>query len=152
MKKEDIEKILKQADEVLGNFTDGELRSHLTISKNRASKTQCSKGGKKGGISTKKNKTGIFSLSKEQRVLNSRKGALSQSIEHKSKAGKIGGKLKKDKGKKIIMIDKITNKIVKKFPAVSTASRFLNKRENKIRDVLSGRRKTAYGFIWKFEK
>lgn len=152
MKKEDIEKILKEADSVLGNFTDGELRSHLTISKNRASKNQCSKGGKIGGHNHKKNKTGLFSMTRDKLIEACKNGAKAQSIEDKAKGGRIGGKLRKDKGKKVIMIDKITNKIIKKFPAVSTAARFLDKRENKIRDVLSGRRKTAYGFIWKFEK
>lgn len=154
MKKEDIEKILKEADNNLGNFTDGQLRSHLTISKNRT-KESCSNGGKVSGKNRLKTKTGIFSLSKEERIINSRKGALAQSKEHKSNAGKIGGKLKKDKGISILMFDKITNKLIKEFPSIATAARYINKNktaENKIRRVANGERKSSYGFIWKYKK
>ena len=99
-----------------------------------------------------KNKKGIFGLSKKEKSYYGLLGSINQSKEAKSLGGQIGGKLRMDKGKKVIMIDKISKKIVGRFPAISTAARFLDKRENKIRDVLSGRRKTAYGFIWEYGK
>lgn len=150
MTKEQINKILKEADNVLGNFTDGQIRSHLTINKNRANKKQQSKGGKTSGLNRFLTKTGIFSLSKEERKKYGLMGALTQSKEDKVLGGRIAGKLRKDKGKPVLMFDKVTNAFIKEFPSVATAARFLNKRENKIRAVLSGERKTAYGFIWKF--
>lgn len=71
MKKEDIERILKESDELLGNFSDAQQRSHLTIYTNR-SKESASKGGKiggpKGGKTSKDNKLGFHSMSKEDRV------------------------------------------------------------------------------------
>jgi hypothetical protein len=114
---------------------------------------QRSKNGIKGGNINKKNKTGICGLTQEQRTEYGRLGAHSQSIEDKSKGGKIGGKLKKDKGKPVLMIDKITNEIIQEFPAVTTAARFLQKRENKILAVLHGEkyRYTAYGYKWKWK-
>jgi hypothetical protein len=114
---------------------------------------QRSKNGIKGGNINKKNKTGICGLTQEQRTEYGRLGGHAQSIEDKSKAGKIGGKLKKDKGKPVLMIDKITNEIIQEFPAVTTAARFLQKRDNKILAVLHGEkhRYTAYGYKWQWK-
>jgi hypothetical protein len=153
MNKKEIDSILEQANNNLGNFTDGELRSHLTISTNRTIKSS-SIGGKISGNNRFKNKTGIFALSKEEKISNCRKGGLAQSKEDKSKAGKIGGKLKKDKGIPILMFDKITNKFIKEFSSVATAARYINRNktaENKIRRVANGERKSSYGFIWKYK-
>ena len=113
----------------------------------------CKKGGLIRGNTHKKNNTGICGLTPEQRKEYGRLGAIAQSIEAKSKGGKIGGKLSKDKGKPVLMIDKYTNKILKEFPAVATAARFLGKRENKIRAVISGEkyRHSAYGYKWKYK-
>lgn len=82
-----------------------------------------------------------------------RKGGLAVSFEDRSKGGRIGGKLRKDKGKAVLMIDKITDEIIQEFPAVATAARFLNKKENKILAVLHGEkhRYTAYGYKWKWK-
>jgi len=71
MKKEDIKKILEQSDNVLGNYTDAQLRGQLTINTNRT-KESCSKGGKIGGPiagqKAKKQKLGFHSMKKEDRV------------------------------------------------------------------------------------
>lgn len=71
MKKEDIKKILEEADIVLGNFSDAQHKGQLTINKNRT-KESCSKGGKKGGPKggkiSKEKKLGFHSMKKEDRV------------------------------------------------------------------------------------
>ena len=71
MKKEDIEKVLEQANSVLGNYTDAQHRGQSTINKNRT-KESCSKGGKiggpKGGNTAKKEKLGFHSMKKEDRI------------------------------------------------------------------------------------
>lgn len=155
MKKEDILKVLEEADKALGNYTDGQLRSHLTISKNRRPITeQTRKILSNNGKKLMQNKKGLFALSKEQRIQNSRLGSLNQSKEHKSAGGKIGGKAKKDIGKPILMFDKFTNEFIKEFTSIATAARFLNRNktaENKIRRVANGDRKSSYGFIWKYK-
>jgi hypothetical protein len=127
----------------------------LTIIENRASKDRQSEGGKIAGKFLFENKKGLFAMSDEKRIEACKKGAMAQTKEHKSKAGKIGGKNKKDKGIPILMIDINTNNIIEEFPSIATAARFLNKSktaENKIRRVANGERKTSYGFIWKYKK
>jgi hypothetical protein len=121
-----------------------------SINQNRTLESQ-SKGGKIGGKKNYENGTGLFSMSEEELLKARKKGAMMQSLEDKSKGGKIGGKLRKDKGKKIFMIDKNTNQILQEFITIVSAARYLNKRENKIRDVLSNRRKSAYGYLWRFK-
>jgi hypothetical protein len=83
----------------------------------------------------------------------SKGGIAAKLVNAQSKAGKVGGKLNKDKGKPVLMIDKITNEIIQEFPAVVTAARFLQKRDNKILAVLHGEkhRYTAYGYKWKWK-
>jgi hypothetical protein len=71
MKKEDIDRILKEADSTLRNYTDAQHKGQLTINKNRT-KESCSKGGKVGGPKAgkiaKENKLGFHSMKKEDRV------------------------------------------------------------------------------------
>ena len=71
MKKEDIDKILKEADSTLRNYTDAQHKGQLTINKNRT-KESCSKGGKIGGPKAgkiaKENKLGFHSMKKEDRI------------------------------------------------------------------------------------
>ena len=50
----------------------------------------------------------------------------------------------------VLMIDKDTNIIIKVFDNVYDAARFMNKPETHIRDVCTGLRKTAYGYVWKY--
>jgi hypothetical protein len=70
MKKEDILKILEEADELLGNYSDAQLTAQLTINTNRTLES-CSKGGKIGGPIggkiSKDNKLGFHALSHEQK-------------------------------------------------------------------------------------
>ena len=71
MKKEDIEKVLKEADEKLKPYTDAQHRGQSTINKNRT-KESCSNGGKIGGPKAgkiaKEKKLGFHSMKKEDRV------------------------------------------------------------------------------------
>lgn len=68
MTKEEIEKILREADESLGNYSDAQHRGQSTINQNRT-KESCSKGGKTGtgGQKAKENKLGFHSFTTEQR-------------------------------------------------------------------------------------
>lgn len=56
---------------------------------------------------------------------------------------------------KIIMIDRQTNLPLNMFDSVADAAVFLQKTAhqcNKIRDVCNGKRKSAYGYFWKWDK
>ena len=54
--------------------------------------------------------------------------------------------------KSIAQIDINTNEIIQIFPRIADASRFFGKipKNSGIRDVLKGKRKTAYGYKWKY--
>ncbi len=54
--------------------------------------------------------------------------------------------------KSIAQIDINTGEIIQIFPSIADASRFFNKipKNSGIRDVLKGKRKTAYGYKWKY--
>lgn len=56
-------------------------------------------------------------------------------------------------GKKVAMIDKITGEVLKEFDTVSDAANYLKmpttSRSN-IGRVCNGKRKTAYGYKWKW--
>jgi hypothetical protein len=126
----------------------------LTINENRSSKERQSQGGKIAGKFLFENKKGLFAMSDEKRIDARKKGGKAQTKEDKAKAGRIGGKLKLDKGISIVMIDKVTNLLIKEFPSIATAARYINRNktaENKIRRVANGERKTAYGYIWKYK-
>ena len=52
--------------------------------------------------------------------------------------------------KSVMMLDKDTKQIIKIFPSMSEAYRFLNKQgSGHISQVCNGKRKTAYGYSWK---
>ena len=50
----------------------------------------------------------------------------------------------------VAMIDKKTNKIIKVFNGTREAGRFLNKTNQHIKEVWQGKRKSAYGYLWKY--
>lgn len=50
----------------------------------------------------------------------------------------------------VAMIDKETNKIIKVFNGTREAGRFLNKTHQHIQEVCQGKRKSAYGYLWKY--
>ena len=87
MKKEDIEKILKEADDKLRNYSDAQHRGQSTINKNRT-KESCSSGGKiggpKGGKIAKDNKLGFHSMKKEDRVKELEKQYIEPILENKN--------------------------------------------------------------------
>ena len=52
---------------------------------------------------------------------------------------------------KIVNQYDLNNNFIQSFPSVSAAADFLNKKGvSHITDVCKGKRKTAYGFIWRF--
>ena len=52
--------------------------------------------------------------------------------------------------KKVAMIDKVTGEILKVFIGTWEAGRFLGKRHQHIQQVCTGKRKSAYGYFWKY--
>ena len=50
----------------------------------------------------------------------------------------------------VAMIDKKTNKIIKVFNGTREAGRFLNKKHQNIQGACQGKRKSAYGYKWKY--
>ena len=52
--------------------------------------------------------------------------------------------------KKVAMIDKNTKEILKVFPNMAEAGRYIGHNRSHIQNVCCGRRKTAYGYIWKY--
>lgn len=72
-----------------------------------------------------------------------KRGEMSDS--HKKKIGEANSK-------KVAMIDKDTNEIIKIFNSLSDVSNYVNKEgsHSNISKVCLGKRKTAYGYKWKF--
>lgn len=56
----------------------------------------------------------------------------------------------KNSSKTVTMLDKNTEEILKIFPSAREASKFLNKTPQHIRDVCLGKRKSAYGYKWRY--
>ena len=56
----------------------------------------------------------------------------------------------KNSSKTVAMLDKNTEEILKIFPSAREASNFLNKTPQHIRDVCLGKRKSAYGYKWRY--
>ena len=56
----------------------------------------------------------------------------------------------KNSCKTVAMLDKNTEEILKIFPSAREASKFLNKTPQHIRDVCLGKRKSAYGYKWRY--
>ena len=56
----------------------------------------------------------------------------------------------KNSSKTVAMLDKNTEEILKIFPSAREASKFLNKTPQHIRDVCLGKRKSAYGYKWRY--
>lgn len=54
------------------------------------------------------------------------------------------------KGKVVAMIDKITGQILKTFINTHEAGRYLGKTHQHIQEVCQGKRKSAYGYFWKY--
>lgn len=61
-------------------------------------------------------------------------------------------KNKVDNSKSVVMLDKETGEVLKTFASMVEAEKFLGKRKGgtHISDVCKGKRKTAYGYKWKF--
>lgn len=53
--------------------------------------------------------------------------------------------------KSVVMLDKTTLQPIRTFSSLSEAFKYLNKRDSgHITDVCSGKRRTAYGYVWKY--
>ena len=58
----------------------------------------------------------------------------------------------RDNAISVTMIDKKTNDVINTFESINSAIKFLGKEKDKghIKAVCTGKRKTAYGYIWKY--
>ena len=54
--------------------------------------------------------------------------------------------------KSVAMIDKTTNQIIKIFTGTHDAAKYLGKTHQHIQEVCQGKRKSAYGYFWKYLK
>lgn len=100
MKKEDIEKILKEADNKLGNLSDKQINQYISDKHHKQFKKTQSNGGKKASEILLKNKTGLFGMDKISKKKAQIKGGQSQgkkNVEngHVIIAGKASAKSKK---------------------------------------------------------
>ena len=61
-------------------------------------------------------------------------------------------KVNKEKNcpKKIFMIDLITHNIIKEFNSIAEAGKYLGVKPAHIPEVCKGKRKSAYGYFWKY--
>lgn len=53
-------------------------------------------------------------------------------------------------GKKVAQVNKETNEIINVFPSCREAGRSIGKSDQHIQEVCSGKRKSAYGYFWKY--
>ena len=72
------------------------------------------------------------------------------SVDEHNKLHQIG-KYNTKKSKPILQIDKDTNEIIAEFPSGAEVERILGFNVSNINNVCKGKRKTAYGFIWKYK-
>lgn len=49
------------------------------------------------------------------------------------------------------MIDKSTNEILREFESATDAETFLSKRSHHISSCCNNKRKSAYGYIWRYK-
>ncbi len=61
-------------------------------------------------------------------------------------------KLRKALSKKVLMIDKITGEIIREFSSTTKAEQYLDVKGHHISCCCNGKRKTAYGYIWKYKE
>lgn len=54
--------------------------------------------------------------------------------------------------KPVLMLDKNTNEVIREFTSATEAERFLNAKGHHINCCCAGKRKTAYGYIWKYKE
>lgn len=54
--------------------------------------------------------------------------------------------------KVVLQLDKDTNKIINVFPSIKAAAKSINKNHYHISEACNGKRKTAYGYKWKFQE
>lgn len=54
--------------------------------------------------------------------------------------------------KRVIQLDKTTKSVIRLFESVGEAAKFVNGNQSNISACINGRKKTAYGYLWEFEK
>lgn len=70
----------------------------------------------------------------------------------KTMSKEIRDKIRIGLSKPVFMIDKINNTIIREFTSAIEAERFLEKKGNHISDCCNGKRKSSYGYIWKYKE
>ena len=64
----------------------------------------------------------------------------------------IRDKIRTGLSEPVFMTDKINNTIIREFTSAMEAGRFLEKKGNHISDCCNGKRKSSYGYIWKYKE
>lgn len=61
-------------------------------------------------------------------------------------------RIRKALSKPVLMLDKYTNEVIKEFNSATEAEQYLNVKGHHISCCCTGKRRTAYGYIWKFKE
>ena len=64
--------------------------------------------------------------------------------------GKV--KLYDNISKRVLQLDKITKSVIRIYASVGEAAKIVNGNQSNISACINGRKKTAYGYLWEFEK
>lgn len=96
--------------------------------------------------------------------IEQRESRLSKLLKYSFKPGKYHpnyGRARTDEEKErirvalskpVLMLDKYTNEVIKEFNSTTEAEQYLNAKGHHISCCCSGKRKTAYGYIWKYKR
>lgn len=63
--------------------------------------------------------------------------------------GKVS--IKDNISKRVLQLEKSTKSVIRIFESVGEAAKFVNGNQSNISACINGRKKTAYGYLWKFE-
>lgn len=91
------------------------------------------------------------SLKEAAKLCNCNEDSVSNIIKQKGiTQEEILQNYKKNQSKTVAMIDKQSGEIIKVFTGTREAGHFLNKGHQHIQEVCQGKRKSAYGYFWKY--
>lgn len=93
----------------------------------------------------------IKSITETAKIIGCSKDSVKIVLENYNVSQKeILNNVKIKSGKAVAMIDKVTGKILKTFINTHEAGRYLGKTHQHIQEVCQGKRKSAYGYFWKY--
>lgn len=93
----------------------------------------------------------IKSITETAKIIGCSKDSVKIVLENYNVSQKeILNNVKIKSGKVVAMIDKVTGQILKTFINTHEAGRYLGKTHQHIQEVCQGKRKSAYGYFWKY--